>query len=302
MLELLFLYRYNEIMIALLPVLLHALGISFGINILLFIIAYVWQTDRFTDFSYSLSFVAIALYGFLLSDQTPWHTVFLLLVITWALRLGGYLVYRIHTMGRDTRFDSFRHDFKGFISFWIVQAVAAWLILFPVLYVFSLSSTAIASFLSSSTSLVASGYTITLLGVIGCIVWLYGLLVETIADLQKFWHKNANKSPAWVDAGLWRYSRHPNYFGEMLCWWGVFLIAAQFSQGINVIFLIIGPLTISIILLFFSGVPPLEKRYDAMYGASRDYQEYKKRTSSVIVLPHQLTRWLRQIFGANRLV
>ena len=121
---------------------------------------------------------------------------------------------------------------------------------------------------------------LTTLSYIGIIIWIMGFSIETIADHQKFTFKNKNKT-GFITTGLWRYSRHPNYFGEMTLWWGLFLIVIPYLSGLAWL-TILGPLFITFILLFVSGIPPLEKKYDQRYGKLKEYQEYKKNTSVLI--------------------
>ena len=137
-----------------------------------------------------------------------------LMVGLWGLRLAGYLLFRIIHMGRDKRFDGVRENFWRFFRFWFFQGIAVWVIMLPVTVWFG-----------------APGAWNPLMTV-GVIVWAAGLVVEAVADAQKF---AAKKQPGgesrWMDTGLWRYSRHPNYFGELLVWWGVFVFVAGDLSG-----------------------------------------------------------------------
>ncbi len=244
-----------------------SLLVSLGINMTLFAIAYIKQTDKFTDFSYALSFATVALYGFWVSERGLLDAVVLVMVLLWAVRLGGYLAYRIHVIGRDTRFDEFRHEFWEFFKFWFFQAVAAWVILMPALFIFS----------SQNSEGIGN------ISLLGMVIWGIGLVIETVADIQKFQHKQEKRSPAWVDSGLWKYSRHPNYFGEMVCWWGIFVVALSSMSSLWHLAVIISPLTIMAILLFASGIPPLERRYQKKYGDDPEYQKYVRETSRVVL-------------------
>jgi steroid 5-alpha reductase family enzyme len=115
---------------------------------------------------------------------------------------------------------------------------------------------------------------------IGASIWAFGLVFEAIADFQlKKFIKNPQNKGKIMDRGLWRYSRHPNYFGEIVLWWGIFIITLS---TMDLWYLkIIGPLTITVLIIFVSGIPLLEKRYQD----NAEYQKYKLRTSSLLPLP-----------------
>jgi len=142
--------------------------------------------------------------------------------------------------------------------FWFFQAITIFVILLPLL-------------------LLPKTANYSVLGIIGLGVWALGFLTETIADWEKYQFKKRNPKK-WVDVGLWSKARHPNYFGEMLCWWGIFLFAVPSLSGIAYL-AILSPLYITLLLLFGSGVPMLEKQHDKKYGDDKEYREYKKRTN-----------------------
>ena len=119
----------------------------------------------------------------------------------------------------------------------------------------------------------------------GIVIWGLGLLIESVADQQKFKFKSkAKNKKKWIQTGLWRYSRHPNYFGEITLWWGLFLVALPYLKGWAFLG-IVGPMFITFILLFVSGIPPLEKRYQKKYGKNKKYQKYVRDTSLLLPLP-----------------
>src|SRR5262245_14921375 len=188
-----------------------SLGLTLAICLLVqavfFAFAATLRTDKVTDLSYGLTFVIIAL--LLLAGGEPRDSPQLVLasmVALWGIRLAGYLLFRIVHMGRDKRFDGVRENFWRFFRFWFFQGLAVWLIMLPVTIWFA-----------------APGPWNPLM-TIGTVVWAIGLAIETVADAQKFAVKRrADGESRWMDSGLWRYSRHPNYFGELLVWWGVFI-------------------------------------------------------------------------------
>ena len=119
----------------------------------------------------------------------------------------------------------------------------------------------------------------------GLIVWAIGLIIETVADAQKFAVKRRPDGESrWMDSGLWRFSRHPNYFGELLVWWGVFVFVAGDLTGAAWV-TIVGPLAITLLLLRVTGIPTLEASAQRKWGDNPAYQEYVRRTSRLVPWP-----------------
>lgn len=251
------------------PYVLTTLGLSLAINMAMSLVAFRLKTDKLTDISYAVSFVALALVGLFTYTPDVDKLILFSMIALWALRLGGFLLARIWAMKRDTRFDGIREDFWKFARFWVAQGVSVWVILLPALLAFG-----------------GSAVTYTTISFIGMGVWGLGLAIEATADLQKrhFSQNPANKDK-WIATGLWRYSRHPNYFGEMLVWIGLYLFVLPSLSGVWQLVAAVGPLFIVSLLLFVSGVPPLEKSADARWGKNAEYQKYKRRTSPVVLLP-----------------
>jgi len=255
------------------PILIQVFIFIFLIQTLFFLFAAFYQTDKLTDLSYGLTFILAAAY-LLISQKNFFlpQLLLMLMISLWGLRLSIYLFIRILKIKKDKRFDKIRHRFFKFARFWLFQAISVWLISLPTIIV-----------LSSSQK-----KPLNLLMVLGLFIWLGGLIIETIADYQKFIFKsrpeNKNK---WIASGLWSLSRHPNYFGEMLCWWGIFIFSLPFLNNWQYL-AIISPLFIAFILLFVSGVPPLEKRYQQKYGKNPQYQAYKKRVRLILLWSKKL--------------
>jgi len=245
------------------------LGFSLLINIVMFLVAYRRQTDKLTDISYALSFVALAVMGLVIGGASPTRLLLASMVAMWAGRLGGYLLARIRRIGHDKRFDQMRTNFWKFGQFWLLQGVSVWII--------SLASLLV---LTGKDELFYPG------SLLGVAVWIIGLVIEACADQQKFAFINdpANKGK-WIDSGVWRYSRHPNYFGEIMVWLGVFLVAVPSLGGLAIWIAAVSPLFISVLLLFVSGIPPLERSADKRWGNDPAYQAYRARTSVLIPLP-----------------
>lgn len=250
-----------------------AILLSFVIALLLngafFAVAAARRTDVVTDLSYSLTFALLAVVLLFTGAREPVQLVASLLVVVWAVRLGGYLFRRILRMKVDHRFDGIREDPLRFARFWLLQAITVAVVMLPVSYLLDRAHPS------------AFGAW----AVVGAAVWLVGLLIEAVADAQKsaFKAKEENRG-RFIASGLWRYSRHPNYFGEMLVWWGLFVYAAPVLHGAAYA-VVAGPVFITLLLLFVSGIPPLERGADERYGDDPAYREYKRRTSILVPLP-----------------
>lgn len=246
-----------------------SLGIALLIQLVMFIPAFIFKTDKLTDMSYGLTFIILALIVLLQSTLSTGKLILLAIISIWAIRLVIYLFVRIKKIGKDKRFDGMREDFRKFLSFWILQGFSVWMIMIP-----------------SSIYLGSSVTTISIISLVGLVIWVKGLLIETIADYQKFMFKNNPKNKSkWTQTGLWKYSRHPNYFGEMLCWIGVYIFTFSSLQGLNILFGLASPIYITFILLFVTGIPKLEKKYDERYKGNKEYEEYKRKTSLFVLLP-----------------
>lgn len=245
--------------------LLVTLGICFGIQAAFFAVAASLKTDKVTDLSYGLTFIALAAWLYATGGGTG-AVLLAGMVILWGLRLSAYLGIRIWHMGRDYRFDGVREHFWRFAKFWFFQGLAVWLIMLPVVLWFAQGGGA--------------------WGRAGVVVWAIGLVIEAVADQQKFAHKKT-AGARWTDIGLWRHSRHPNYFGELLCWWGVWLFAAPALSGLDFWLALVGPLSITGVLLFLTGIPPLEESADRKWGSDPAYIAYKQRTNVLVPWPRR---------------
>ena len=244
-------------------------AISLAVNAVFFVVAAARKTDVVTDLSYSLSFAALAIGLPLLGGAySAGQLVAAGLVLAWAIRLGIYLFGRILRVKVDHRFDEMRDRPLVFARFWILQALTVAIVMLP------------ASYLLSRKHAPALGAW----AIAGGAVWLAGLAVEWLGDAQKSAAKKA--SERFVASGLWRFSRHPNYFGEMLVWWGIFVFAIPFLHGLAFL-TAIGPAFITLLLLFVSGIPPLEKSAEARFGEDPEYREYRRRTSILVPLPRR---------------
>lgn len=233
---------------------------------MLFVIAYARQSDKLTDFAYSISFMSVCAAAVVLADyQSPLLLLLASLVLLWALRLGVFLVLRIRKAGKDTRFDGIREKFWKFLQFWLAQGVVAWLLLLPVLFVTDYDAA------------------LTSVSFVGVVIFAVSLAIEAVADTQKYrFKRNVANKDHWIQTGLWRYSRHPNYFGEIGVWVGVYIIAFPVLSPVERVIAIVSPLAIYITLRYVSGIPILEKSADKKWGKLSEYKKYKQQTNLLV--------------------
>ncbi len=199
-------------------------------------------------------------------DSSLFKILLVSLIGVWGLRLAIYLFIRILKTGKDKRFDGIREDLKRFGSFWLLQAVSIFVILLPSIYVLASEKEMNLNWVSSIVFVLA----------------LLVILIEGVADNQKYVFKSNEKNKErWIDTGLWRYSRHPNYLGEIMMWVGTYIYCLPFLNGIA-FFTIISPIYISILLIKVSGIPTLEKKYEERFKGDREYEEYVKRTGKLL--------------------
>lgn len=242
-------------------------GLIFLIQWLVFIHAYVRQTEKFFDLTGSLTYISVVTLAVFLSDGADARAILLTaLVVIWAVRLGSFLFLRIKKAGKDDRFDTLKPSFIRFLNVWTVQAL--WV-------TFTMAAALVA--ITTTTRKPLDGFAIA-----GLLIWGFGFTFEVVADLQKSrFRANPENKGKFIQTGLWSRSRHPNYFGEIVLWVGVALIAFPVLQGWQWIALI-SPVFVTLLLTRVSGIPLLEKKADDKWGGQEDYESYKKKTPVLI--------------------
>jgi steroid 5-alpha reductase family enzyme len=215
----------------------------------------------------SLTYVLVITLALIFSRGIDARAILLwAMVVIWALRLGTFLVRRIHKAGKDDRFDELKPSFLRFLNVWTIQGL--WV-------TFTMAAALVAITTTKQVEL-------DLFALIGFLIWIFGFSMEAVADLQKsrFNADPANKGK-FIHTGLWSRSRHPNYFGEIVIWIGVAVIALPVLQGWQWVALI-SPIFVTLLLTKVSGVPLLEKKADEKWGGQPDYEAYKKHTPVLI--------------------
>jgi steroid 5-alpha reductase family enzyme len=244
--------------------------VAFAIQWAVFVPSYRAQTEHWYDLTGSLTYLAVVVGTVLLADRFDARSVLLVLLVSvWAVRLGSYLYRRIQKAGADSRFDDIKPSFTRFLMAWTLQGLWVFLTLGPAL----------------AAMTTASAPSMGLIGWVGVAIWVLGFGIEAVADAQKqaFRADPANKG-RFIRSGLWAWSRHPNYFGEITLWTGVALVALPALSGWQYVTLI-SPLFVYLLLTRVSGIPMLESRADERWGDDPAYQAYKARTPVLFPRP-----------------
>lgn len=234
-----------------------------------FVISLIKKRNDVTDIAWGMGFVLLSWSAYYILGKVNYLGVIVnFLVTVWGLRLSWHIYSRNKNKTEDKRYLQWRKNWgkwfllKSYLQIYLLQGLLLFVIIQPVLFV-NINNVS----------------RISLLTFVGIIIWIFGFIFEAISDhqLKKFISLPKNKGKI-LQSGLWKFSRHPNYFGEVTQWWGIFVIALSSENGWRTI---IGPLTVTYLILFVSGIPLLEKKYQGR----PEFDEYKKRTSIFIPLP-----------------
>jgi len=247
-----------------------AVALAFLIQWIVFVPSFLQHTEKFFDLTGSLTYLTVTALAVLLSPVRDARSIVLwIMVSVWAIRLGYFLFTRIQRDGHDGRFDELKVSFPRFLMTWTLQGL--WVAL-------TLAAALIAITAEGRKEL-------GLVEGIGILVWLVGFGVEAVADEQKRrWRTKKRNKGKFINTGLWAWSRHPNYFGEILLWIGVAIIALPILQGWQWVALI-SPIFVTLLLTRVSGVPMLETRADEKWGGQPKYEAYKAKTPVLIMRP-----------------
>lgn len=229
---------------------LTTLGLIFGYMTLWWIIALLRKRNDLADIAWGLGFILISIFS--------QNDLIKILVMVWGLRLAGHIYFRNQGKQEDFRYKKWREDWgknwiwRTYLQVFLLQGGFMFLISLPIQL---------------------AGKQLNWVNFGGAIIWLVGFYFETVGDWQltKFKQNPTNKGKI-LTTGLWQYTRHPNYFGEVTMWWGIWLISFNQSWWLS----LLGPLTISWLILKVSGIPLLEKKYQGR----KDWEEYKSKTKA----------------------
>lgn len=229
-------------------------------------ISLVAKRNDVADIAWGLGFVVTSFATLVKTGNHSFTAILVaILVMIWGLRLSWHIGSRNIKKSEDYRYKVWRDSWgkwfvpRSYLQIFILQGFLMLLILFPVLIIYTYSLSGVPA-----------------LAVLGALIWVLGFSFESVGDkqLKEFVNNPKNRGQI-MDKGLWRYSRHPNYFGEVTQWWGIAIIALSCSYGWMGL---IGPIVITFLIVKVSGIPLLENRY----SDNPQYQEYKLKTSMLI--------------------
>lgn len=231
----------------------------------IFLLALKLKDNSIVDIAYGLGFVLVSWLGYLSSGSGhPRQTLLLVLVTIWGLRLSAHIALRKSTEnGEDARYRQWRESWgktfvwRSFLQIFMLQGCVIYCVVLPVLLI-----------------MLSPGSLLGWLDLLGVLLWSLGFSYEAIGDWQLLnFKKKTENSGKFIQIGLWRTTRHPNYFGEATLWWGIFFIALNSPWGWIAI---ISPVVINFLLLKVSGIPMLEAKYDGR----PEFEVYKQQTNA----------------------
>ena len=245
-------------------------AIGFILHWAIFIPSYLFKTEHYFDLTGSISFITTVIVALFLSPQLDVRDIVIgAMVVIWALRLGSFLFWRVKKQGKDNRFNVMKTQFLWFLMTWTLGGL--W-----VLVTFAAGLAAITS---------ATDKPLGLVGFLGIGLWLFGMFVEVLADHQKTqFRANADNVNKFVNTGLWAWSRHPNYFGEIVLWLGVSLVALPVLSGWQLTTMI-SPIFVYVLLTKVSGITLLERRGMSKWGSDPAYKGYLESTPILMLRP-----------------
>lgn len=245
-------------------------AIGFALHWIIFIPSYWFQTEHYFDLTGSLSYILTVVAAVLLNPSWDIRdAIIALMIVIWAGRLGSFLFFRIKKDGQDSRFVVMKTKFVWFLMTWTIGG----------LWVLVTMAAGLAALTSNTTA------EIGLLGYIGIAMWLFGFTVEVVADRQKTAFKqNSNNHGRFISTGIWSWSQHPNYFGEITLWLGLTLLAFPVLSGWQLATLI-SPVFVYFLLTRVSGIPLLDRAAEQKWGSDPDYLAYTKATSKLMLFP-----------------
>lgn len=228
-----------------------------------YFVALIVKKNDIADIAWGLGFIVVCSMLYIAGSKTPQFIIIFVLTALWGTRLVLHIYFRNGGKDEDYRYKKRRQEWGK----WFLIGTYVEVFLLQGCLTFLISFTAIYAAISPVTSIKVTSY-------VGVLMWLIGFIFESSGDMQlSRFIANKDNAGKIMTGGLWRYTRHPNYFGEVTQWWGLFVFVAL--NSFNFIS-IVSPITITFLILKVSGIPMLEKRYEG----NAEYESYKKVTNA----------------------
>ena len=242
----------------------NAVVIAYLIQWVLFVPAYLLQTEKFYDLAGSITYISIISFVFYKSSEFNLGSFILsLLIIVWAIRLGSFLFFRIKEAGEDKRFRDIKPSPTRFFMTWTLQGT--WVSICSACAITAIST--------------AEGIIMNKLFIIGMITFIIGFLIEVVADNQKTKFRSIpDNKDKFITSGLWSYSRHPNYFGDLMCWVGLSTFTISSMDELSIALSAGGPLIMGLIFYKITG-PMMD---ELMIKSRPEYKEYIKESNMLL--------------------
>ena len=261
----------GSVAISTIPLFAICASVGFILHWAVFIPSYLLQTEHYFDLTGALSYIStITLAAYLHPLLDLRGLIICVLISIWAVRLGSFLFMRIKRAGQDRRFIESKTRFWQFLYIWTMGG--AWVFI------------TMAAGLAAITSMTQRP--LGIFAIAGVFLWLVGFSIEVVADRQKTkFRQLPGNADHFITSGLWAYSRHPNYFGEILLWLGITVIALPTLVGWQYVTLI-SPIFVALLLIKVSGVRLLEADGKDRWGSDPNYQYYVNNTPLLLSLIH----------------
>ena len=245
-------------------------SIGFALHWALFIPSYAFKTEHYFDLTGSLSYITTVAAAIVFNPSLDLRDLIICAMITvWALRLGSFLFWRIKKDGQDKRFIVMKTKFTWFLMTWTIGG----------LWVLVTMAAGLAALTSNITA------ELGLISYLGIALWLFGFVVEVTADNQKTeFRKNPDNRNRFITTGVWSWSQHANYFGEITLWFGLALVSLPVLSGWQLATLI-SPVFVYFLLTKVSGIPLLDRLAKQKWGTDSDYLSYTQATSKLLLWP-----------------
>jgi|TARA_B110000971_G_C19949372_1_gene472588 steroid 5-alpha reductase family enzyme len=255
-----------------LPLFIICSSVGFILHWLAFIPAFAYQTEHYFDLIGSTSYIGTVILTVALHPGMDTRGLIIsVMIAVWAVRLGSFLFSRVKKAGKDRRFNEIKTRFFRYMFTWTLGG--AW--------VFITMAAGLAAMTSTTQQAVGIPF------FIGTALWVLGFGLEVVADSQKTsFRRQPENAEKFITTGLWQYSRHPNYFGEIILWLGIAVMAAPVLVGWQLVTLV-SPVFVFLLLTKVSGIPMLEKSGLERWGSDPKYQRYISITSPLVPLPRK---------------